>query len=39
MKETLLTYETPQIDIVEVVVEQGFAVSEGTNMEPETLPW
>ena len=27
MKETLLTYETPQIDIVEVVVEQGFAVS------------
>ena len=32
MKKTVLSYSAPQIDIFEVVAEQGYSVSTGTTL-------
>jgi hypothetical protein len=32
MKKTVLSYSAPEIDIVEVVAEQGYSVSSGTTL-------
>ena len=32
-------YESPQVELIEVNVEQGFATSNGTDFVPEDLPW
>ena len=44
MKENKTNYETPQVEVIEVQVEQGFAVSEQdgstTNFrESDETPW
>ena len=36
MMENNLTYESPFIEVIEVVVEQGFATSNATG---NTTPW
>ncbi len=40
MKKTYLSYETPEVELVEMAVESGFAASyEGQNQEFEEDEW
>ena len=38
MKETTF-YETPLFEVIEVSVEQGFAMSPGSGFDTELDPW
>lgn len=37
--ENTFKYEAPNVEIIEIAVEQGFAASDGTTENYNTQPW